>query len=72
MSLIDWLKFSVKCDSASNAAKSSLNNGVSIVEKLGKLSNTSTMLFASVAKTKRRRSVSEFDNKFLNVCYAVV
>ena len=34
----------IKCDSASNAPKCQLDNGVSIVEKLVKLSNTSIKL----------------------------
>ena len=42
----------VRINSASNAPKCPLNNGVSIVQELVvKLSNTSTMLFPPVAKT---------------------
>jgi hypothetical protein len=45
-------KDNIKCDSASNAPKCPLNNGVPIVQKLVvKLSNTSTMLYPPVAKT---------------------
>ena len=38
----------IKCDSALNAPSCPLNNGVSTVQKLVKLSNTSTMLFPPV------------------------
>ena len=41
---ISYWKDNIKCDSASNAPKCSLNNDVSIVQKhVVKLSNTSTM-----------------------------
>jgi hypothetical protein len=49
---ISYCKDNIKSDSASNAPKCPLNNGVSIVQKLVvKLSNTSTMLFPPVAIT---------------------
>ena len=49
---ISYCKDNIKCDSASNAPKCPLNNGVPIVQKLAvKLSNTSTMLYPPVAKT---------------------
>ena len=53
---ISYCKDNNKCDSASNAPKCPLNNGVSIVQKLVvKLSNTSTMLFLHIAKTLSSR-----------------
>ena len=46
---ISYCKVNIKCDSASNAPKYPLNNGVSIVKNLVvKLSNTSTMFFPLV------------------------
>ena len=47
---ISYCMDNIKCDSVSNAPKCLLNNGVSMVQKLVKLSNTSTMLFPAVAK----------------------
>jgi hypothetical protein len=42
---ISYCKDNIKCDSASNALKCPLDNGVSLVQKLVvKLSNTSTKL----------------------------
>jgi hypothetical protein len=50
-SRISYCKDNIKCDSASNAPKYPLKNGVSIVQKhAAKLSSTSTMLFPPVAK----------------------
>ena len=52
ISSISYCKDNIKCDSASNAHKCSLNNGVSIAQKLVvKLSNTSTAFSKQVEIT---------------------
>ena len=51
VALIRLYKDNIKCDSASNAPKCPLNNVVSIVQKLVKLSNTSTMFSQQVEIT---------------------
>ena len=72
---ISYCKDNITCDSASNAPKCPLENGVSIVQKLDdKLSNTSTKL-DNVFATGGNNIVGsawEFDNKFLNDGHTIV
>ena len=62
--LVTYCKDNIKCDSASNAPKCPLNNGskMSIVQKLIKLSNTSTTFWHQVDITL----MEVFENKLLN------
>ena len=72
---ISYFKDNITCDSASNAPKCPLENGVFIVQKLDvKLSNTSTKL-DNVFATGGNNIVGsawEFDNKFLNDGHTIV